>query len=118
MTSFDKKLKALRKQHHMTQAQLAASMNVARGTVAGYETRSRQPSYEKLAIIADIFHVSVDYLLDDSIIEFASFDDSCVSEAETQLLTKYGKLSVSSQKDLLRYLDLLECWEIHFHPKV
>ena len=47
MTSFDKKLKALRKQHHMTQAQLAASMNVARGTVAGYETRSRQPSYKK-----------------------------------------------------------------------
>ena len=69
MASFAEKLKALRGQNHMTQAQLAAALNVARSTVAGYETKSREPSHDKLNVMADLFHVSVDYLLDDSPVE-------------------------------------------------
>ena len=75
MASFAEKLKALRGQNHMTQAQLAAALNVARSTVAGYETKSREPSHDKLNVMADLFHVSVDYLLDDSPVEITTFDE-------------------------------------------
>lgn len=62
--SLPQKLKTLRAEHNMTQAELGRQINVARATIAGYETRNRQPSYEKLTAIAETFQVSVDYLLD------------------------------------------------------
>ena len=62
--SLPQKLKTLRAEHNMTQAELGRQINVARATIAGYETRNRQPSYEKLTAIDETFQVSVDYLLD------------------------------------------------------
>ena len=56
------RLKTLRLQHNMTQQYVADSINVARTTVAGYETKNRQPSHEKLNDLADLFNVSIDYL--------------------------------------------------------
>ena len=47
--SLDKKIKTLRLEYHMTQEDLARRLNVSRSTVAGYETKNRQPSHEKLA---------------------------------------------------------------------
>ena len=58
-----KKLKALRLENKMTQEYVASRLNVARSTIAGYETKNRQPSHEKLASIASLFHVTIDYLL-------------------------------------------------------
>ena len=61
---FAEKLKTLRIENEMTQDYVAKRLNVARSTIAGYETKNRQPSHEKLTAIAGLFHVSVDYLLD------------------------------------------------------
>ena len=36
---------------------------ICHNTIAGYETKGKQPDYERLLQIADYFHVSVDYLL-------------------------------------------------------
>ena len=118
MASVAEKLKALRGQNHMTQAQLAAALNVARSTVAGYETKSREPSHDKLNVMADLFHVSVDYLLDDSPVEITTFDEPHTSQTEALLLTRYRKLSLQSKKELLHYLELLESWEATSHLKI
>ena len=64
--SLDKKIRTLRLEYHMTQEDLARRLNVSRSTVAGYETKNRQPSHEKLTALAGLFHVSVDYLINDS----------------------------------------------------
>ena len=66
---FAEKLKTLRIENEMTQDYVAKRLNVARSTIAGYETKNRQPSHEKLTAIAGLFHVSVDYLLDDEPVE-------------------------------------------------
>lgn len=115
MASFAEKLKLLRELNGMTQAALADRLNVARSTVAGYETRSRQPSHEKLTVMADLFHVSIDYLLDDSKIELTSFDNTYSSQREKLLIARYRKLSSESQKDLLHFLDMLETWDSRQH---
>ena len=60
---FARNLKVLRKKNHLTQDELAKRMNLARSTIAGYETKGRQPAYEILERFAGFFHVSVDYLL-------------------------------------------------------
>lgn len=57
------RIRELRLQHKMTQSKLAKLMNVARSTVAMWETSDNQPSNERLLELADLFDVSVDYIL-------------------------------------------------------
>lgn len=52
---FSEKLKKLREENHYTQKYVAKYLNVARSTIAGYETKNRQPSHEKLTILAELF---------------------------------------------------------------
>ena len=80
---FSEKLKKLREENHYTQKYVAKYLNVARSTIAGYETKNRQPSHEKLTILAELFHVSVDYLLDDDISEITLSDKSTGSKIRT-----------------------------------
>lgn len=107
--SFSKKLKTLRLENEMTQDYVATRLNVARSTIAGYETKNRQPSHEKLTALANLFHVTIDYLLeDDDVVHMALAQNDILDPAEQNLLYKYKNLSVHSQKDLLEYLHLLE----------
>lgn len=109
--SFSERLKALRAEHQMTQQMLADQMNVARTTVTGYETKNRQPSHEKLAVLASIFNVSVDYLLSGR----AQTDSSAFSShseyesnMDHQIFTLYRKFNLHSKEELLKYMHLLE----------
>ena len=63
---FSKRLKLLRKNADVTQDELAQYLQVSRSTIAGYETKNRQPDYDKLYMIAQFFHVSTDYLISGS----------------------------------------------------
>lgn len=63
MSSFGDVLKNLRKNANMTQEELAKSLYISKSTVSGYEQDLRFPPSGILINIADIFHVSVDYLL-------------------------------------------------------
>src|SRR5215212_2426175 len=63
-TSFGSVLADLRKQvGKMTQQQLAEKLGVERGAVANYESKSKLPHLETLIKIADLFNVSLDYLV-------------------------------------------------------
>jgi len=62
---FGKRLKKLRKESKLTQQELADKLNIKRSTLAGYES-GKQPSYETLVKLSDIFNVSVDYILGDT----------------------------------------------------
>ena len=57
--AFADKLRTLRLENNMTQEYVAERMNMARSTIAGYETKNRQPSHEKLTAFANLFHVSI-----------------------------------------------------------
>lgn len=106
--SFSEKLKTLRLENHMTQDYVAKRINVARSTIAGYETKNRQPSHEKLTAFANLFHVSVDYLLDDETIVLSLSQSGTSSIDDQELLSKYHNLSSRSKEDLFTYIQLLE----------
>ena len=57
------KIRELRVERAMSQQDLANLLYVDRTTLAGYESGKREPSLHILIQIADIFDVSVDYLL-------------------------------------------------------
>lgn len=58
------KLKELRKEKSLTQQDLANILDVTKGAIAMWETNKRTPDAETLLKLADVFSVSVDYLLD------------------------------------------------------
>lgn len=60
---FAERLKKLRHEKDLTQAQLAAELNVAGGTIAMWETGKREPNFAITMQIADFFSTSTDYLL-------------------------------------------------------
>lgn len=106
--AFADKLRALRLENNMTQEYVAKQLNMSRSTIAGYETKNRQPSHEKLAAFANLFHVSIDYLLNDDPTPITLTESRELSDDARDLLMRYRQLSAHSKKDLFRQLHLLE----------
>ncbi len=63
MVDFGNRLKTLRISNSMTQSELAAQLNITKSVISAYETGARLPSYSVLIGLAEIFHVTTDYLL-------------------------------------------------------
>ncbi len=57
------RLKELREEKEFTQEELGKFLNVSRQTISGYESGAIEPSIANLVKIANIFNVSLDYLL-------------------------------------------------------
>ncbi|MED4726839.1 helix-turn-helix transcriptional regulator [Aneurinibacillus migulanus] len=60
---FGQRLSDLRTKNKLTQQELSNRLNIAKSTLAMYETGKRQPGFETLQRIADFFETSTDYLL-------------------------------------------------------
>lgn len=69
MAKFAAIIKNLRIERGITQEQLASLLKVSRSTIGMYETGSREPDFETLEAIADIFNVDMDYLMGRSTVE-------------------------------------------------
>ena len=63
MGDFQTVFKRLRIASGYTQQLMADKLGISRSTVGMYETGSREPDYNTLEAIADIFNVDIDYLL-------------------------------------------------------
>lgn len=60
---FGLRLKALRKAKHLSQADVAARLNVTRSTISGYECNIIRPSLEQLVSLALLYNASLDYIM-------------------------------------------------------
>ena len=61
--NFQDRLKQLRKEHGLTQTQLAEKLDVASGTVAMWETGKRKPNFEMVNRICSLFDRRIDYVM-------------------------------------------------------
>ena len=91
---FSKRLKLLRKNADVTQDELAQYLQVSRSTIAGYETKNRQPDYDKL------YMSTVDSSMNERMLKY-------------HLRTIYATLSLKSKQDLLEYARLLAMRDEH-----
>ena len=104
--NFANTLKDLRELHNVTQEELAEYLKVSRPTIAGYETKHRQPDYERLVKIAEFFQVSIDYLITGD--ESSANPEYTESVIDQKVAGIYKQLSLSSKLDALKYLQLLK----------
>ncbi len=63
MKIFQDRLLELRKQYELTQNQMAQKLGITQPAYIRYENGTAEPTQTMLVQIADIFDVSVDYLL-------------------------------------------------------
>lgn len=64
---FDEKLIQLRKREGLSQEQLAGRLGVSRQSVSKWESGIALPELAKIITLSEMFHISVDYLVKDSI---------------------------------------------------
>lgn len=63
MSIFGERLKELRKESELTQKELADKLSISSSAVAMYERGNREPSFEIMEEIADLFNVDMNFLL-------------------------------------------------------
>ena len=65
--NLSEKLVKLRKQSGLSQQELADQLNVSRQSVSKWELNESVPDISNILALSEIYHVSTDYLLKDSI---------------------------------------------------
>lgn len=81
---FGEKLQQLRKQHELTQEQLAEKLFVSRTAVSKWESGRGYPNLDSLKCISKLFSVSIDELLS---------NDELIELAEEENRTNIGRVS-------------------------
>ena len=92
-------IKEIRVRKNLTQLQVANALGVSSVVYSRYETGNRQPSVDALIWLADLFGVTVDYLLGRQEVE-----DSTLSEYEIQLLVASRNADERAKEDALNML--------------
>lgn len=124
--NFGIRLKNLRNDRNLTQQDLANLMRFGRATIAGYETKGKQPDFEKIKWLANFFNVSIDWLLGNSNATFLSthhyilnsvsqdpelldFTKDLIERESMQLLFKQARsLSDSDIEKIIKFIDIIE----------
>ena len=74
--SLAEKLVSLRKQKGLTQLDLAERLNVSRQAISRWEVGVAVPSTDNLKVLAELYEVQVDYLLNDDAADFFKSADN------------------------------------------
>ena len=98
---FAKRLRVLRSEKNITQAEFAKVIGVAQQTVGSWEKGNSAPNFEILSKIADYFNVSTDYLLG------RETHNPSLSEEQKNLLKAFGELKKDAKNTVLTVLDSL-----------
>lgn len=105
-SAFAIRLRTLRKQAHLTQADVADALNLHRTAYTKYETDKACPDHNCLLTLAELFHVSVDYLLgkDTETPEDSLADNGAIplTDEELDLVTLFRQLTDGQQRLLLQ----------------
>lgn len=103
---FHERLKALRKEHKMTQDALAKKLGYGSSTISNYESGHNEPAFKDLIRIANEFNVSMDYLLGvvdvrTPAAKFADHDTASIMEA----INSFDVMKKKEAILMLRWLD-------------
>jgi len=91
------RLKQLRLDKQLRQEQVARLVGVSKGAISTYETDIRQLSYDVLIRLANLYRVSVDYLLGRT--DDRTLDISGLTTHETAMISELvASMTIKNQK--------------------
>ena len=88
MAVFANILKTLRTERQLSQLELATRLGISKSAVSMYEQGRREPDFDILNKIADIFQVDVDYLLGRTVSSSESEPVTIAAHLDTSDLTQ------------------------------
>ena len=97
---FAQRLKELRLEMGLTQAELAKESGLRQSHISSWESGLRMPLPDGLLKLANFFNCSVDYLLGND-------KDEEFSKETRVLISKYEKLNETDKVKVLGYIDCL-----------
>ena len=98
--AFSERLKQLRDEKDMSREELAGHLGMSYSTIAKYETGNRFPDQQTLLKIADIFDVSIDYLLGKS-----DYRKPLPQTVAPYLPEGFDKLSPEARKEVMDFIE-------------
>lgn len=91
MGNFNDMLKYLRVREKMSQSELADKLGVSKSTVGMYELGKREPDFETLEAIADLFNVDMNFLLGKVGSELSPKDERDIAKDLNRIMTEIKK---------------------------
>lgn len=101
------RLKELREEQRLNQEGLALKLNLSQSTISAYEIGDRVPDLDTLIAIANIFDVSLDYLVGLSDLK-QQIRQSDLSPTELEHLHTYRQMSDCDKEKIKAYMDGLQ----------
>ena len=98
---FAERLKTLRKQVKLTQAQIAEKLDISQQAYASWERGAKKPTQENLVKIAQILNVTVDYLVGNSEEQPDEFDN-------IELLFRMNSKGLTEEEKIIFKKELIE----------
>ena len=95
------KLLKLRDFHNLKQKDISAMLGVSREAYSLYESGKVQMSYESLNILADFYHVTIDYILGR-----CNKDEFLCTKEEREHLEKFRKLDEHGKQVVATLLEM------------
>ena len=92
---FGDKLRELLEINELSQKELGSKLNIAPSTIGNYVRNIREPDHTTLLVFSKFFNVSIDYLLDNTVVSNSSSE-------EQLLVTTYRKLNEKNRRILSR----------------
>ncbi|WP_018931330.1 helix-turn-helix domain-containing protein [Gracilibacillus lacisalsi] len=98
---FHERLKQCREKNDLRQNEVAKKIGVRNNTLSSYESGKRTPDYETLNKLADLYDVSIDYLINGS---------SRKKEAESENLFFFDMEGLTEEEidDIKRHIDYVK----------
>lgn len=107
---FSQRLKELRIQSNLTQKQLAEKLKYSQSIVCDWEKGIKEPSASAVVTIAELFSVTVDYLLgcEDNYTEQGNVEQGrpLYTQEEMRLIVAFRQMSFGKRKALFSMLDI------------
>lgn len=98
------RIKELRIENNKTQAEIAAILGISRQVFANYEKEINLPDPKMLIKIADLFDVSIDYLVGRSNeLDVVKHENNDLTPFETELIKNLRKLDSGNQHKVFGY---------------
>ncbi len=101
---FKERLSKCRQDKNMSQTAVAEKLSITRQAYNHYETGQRQPTQETLSQLADLFGVSVDYLLGRTDEPIPQSLDEQLDGIEFALLGEVKDLTDEEKQDILDFV--------------
>ncbi|MCT1901903.1 helix-turn-helix domain-containing protein [Oceanobacillus sojae] len=105
MEEFGLRLQNLREKYDYSKTEMSSKLGFTDNVYGAYERGNRRPSLETIIQLADIFNVSIDYLIRGE--EYKSKVEE-IPEDVTQLLHIVKELNPEPRRKLLEFLQLMQ----------